>query len=251
MQYLSYARYIRRIAGGKMTLKNWTVKTERVKGKSGGLVAYRRYLSNANHKNHSKTKIVEFKDNDRFLEFCVANTALKDLQITKGRRIESYAQSFVFSLPSEIQPDVNQWMAIRNYLRAKIKDKLDISEDDCFYSNIHVESDKNSHLNLMVSRCHNNGKLISDLDKFEILGMVKREFTNAVKSFCNICPADYIVKDGNKKNQTRRIWQYKQRAKKKKKLNEVRKSQEQVNANNFFGFNQNPSIKIKRGIADM
>lgn len=228
-----------------MGLKNWTVKTERVKSKSGGLTAYRRYLSNSTHKNHSQTTIVEIQENDKFLEFCVTNTALKDLQIIKGRKVESYAQSFVFSLPPEIQPEVNQWKAINNYLKAKLKEKLDISEDDCFYSNIHLESDKNSHLNMMVSRCHKKGVLISNLDKFEILGMVKREFTNAVKSFCNICPADYVVKDGNKKNQTRKIWQYKQRAKKKKKSNEVSKSQEKLNANNFFGFNQNPSIKIR------
>lgn len=221
-----------------MGLKNWTVRTERISGKAGGLSAYRKYLSNSEHENHKSSKIIDFQDGDKFLEFCVANTALKDLKITKGRKVESYAQSFVFSLPYEIQPTVQQWQAINSYLKAKIKEKLEITSDYAFFTNLHIEEDKNSHLNMMISRTHKNGTLISNLDKFEILGFVKKEFTNAVKTFCNIEPKDYVVKNKNqeeKKKKPLKIWQYKAKArKKKKKQEEVKKQETKINARDFF-----------------
>lgn len=234
-----------------MGIKNWTVRTERISGKAGGLAAYRRYLSNSEHKNHKGSTIIELQDGDKFLEFCVVNTAIKDLKITKGRKVESYAQSFVFSLPYEIQPTVQQWQAINSYLKAKLKEKLEITSDDAFFTNLHIEKDKNSHLNMMISRSHKNGQLISNLDKFEILGLSKKEFTNAVKTFCNADPKDYVVKekDGEEKNKKKKkvlkMWQYKPRAKKKNKLTEVKNKIEQVNPNKFFGFNQNSIIKLK------
>lgn len=225
-------------------LKNWTVRTERVSGKSGGLIAYKNYLSNADHKNHSGSTIVELQDNDKFLEFCVTNTALKDLQITKGRRVESYAQSFVFSLPPEIQPSKQQWQAINNYLTAKIKDKLDIQESEAIFSNLHLEKNKNSHLNMMISRTHKKGQLISNLDKFEVLGLLKKEFNNAVKTFCNIETKDYLVKDTDKKNQARKIWQYKAKKKKRKEEEIKTKSSKplDINARNFFTVNKNQTV---------
>lgn len=234
-----------------MGLKNWTVRTERVSGKAGGLSAYRKYLSDSKHSNHQDSRIIEFQENNNFLEFCVANTALKDLKITKGRKVESYAQSFVFSLPYEIEPTVQQWQAINNYLKSKLKEKLEITNDNAFFSNVHIEKNKNSHLNMMISRTHKNGELISNLDKFEVLGFVKREFTQAVKTFCNIEPKDYVVKKPEEKSKKPlKIWQYKAKAKKKKKKAEEVKKQEpkKVNANNFFGVpnsSNSQSLKMK------
>lgn len=240
-----------------MGIKNWTVRTERVSGKVGGLSAYRKYLSNSEHKNHKNSKIIDFQDGDKFLEFCVANTALKDLKITKGRKVESYAQSFVFSLPYEIEPSVQQWQAINNYLKSKLKEKLEITSDYAFFTNVHIEEDKNSHLNMMISRTHKNGTLISNLDKFEILGFVKKEFTNAVKTFCNADPKDYVVKNPKnpeeKKKKPLKIWEYKSNSKnkkkKKKKAEEVKKQEpKKVNANNFFGVpnsSNSQSLKMK------
>lgn len=221
-----------------MSLKNWTVRTERINGKAGGLSGYRKYLSDREHKNHKGSTIIDFQDGDKFLEFCVANTAIKDLKITRGRKVESYAQSFVFSLPYEIEPTIQQWQAINNYLKSKLKEKLEITSDYAFFTNVHIEEDKNSHLNMMISRTHKNGTLISNLDKFEILGFLKKEFTNAVKTFCNIEPKDYVVKnqEEEKKKKPLKIWQYKAKAKKKKKKKEETKKQEpkKINGMNFF-----------------
>ena len=88
-------------------MKNFTVKTERIKGKAGGTSSYLNYLNNENHVHHEGQTMMALHNNPKdFLNTCSQNALGKDLQIIEnrkgGRMVESYCQSFCFSFPPGI-----------------------------------------------------------------------------------------------------------------------------------------------------
>lgn len=176
-----------------MTIKNWTVVTERVKNKATGLATYQQYLSNTTHKNHKKTVIHEITNNSSdFFAFTAKNAMEKDLN-SRGKRVASYAQGFNLTLPNQFQPNATQWKKIYFEVRDALKTHLNLTNES-FYCNLHEEPTKNSHLNLLVSRCNEGGKLNTDLDKYSTLGLVKKTFTQAVLKHCNISTKNYVKK---------------------------------------------------------
>ena len=199
--------------------RDWTVVTERVNNRADGLFTYKEYLENENHKNHVNTKIASFYSAqavDNFYMTTIKNCRLKDTLNTKGgRKVESYAQGFNLVLPHEIQPTGQQWVDIYKDVKQAIKEKLNCSEK-CFFGNLHKEAKGNSHLNILVSRCDEGGKLNTDLDKLSMIVEVKKAFKTAVKKYLDIQPSDYTLKT-NEPQQKKRIKKTGYEFKKKKK----------------------------------
>ena len=202
--------------------RDWTVVTERVNNKTDGFLTYKEYLNNANHKNHKDTKIASFykkEFEDSFILNTIKNCRLKDELNTKGgRKVESYAQGFNFVLPQEIQPTGQEWALICKHIIAKLQTHLECS-NKCFYANLHIEKKGNSHINLMVSRCDEGGKLIEKLDKLSTIVESKKAFKEAVKTVLNVEPKDYTIKTDEpqqKKRVKKTGYEYKKKKKKEK-----------------------------------
>jgi len=202
-------------------IKNWTVITERIKNRSDGFIVYLNYLKSAEHDNHTKTKIVNFKDAEKdFLYFTMKNCSKKDELNRKkgGRKVESYAQSFVFSLPPEIQPTNQEWSKIYHYVKENLREFLGCS-NECFYGNFHIQETNNSHMNLLISRCDTGGTLIEKLDKSATVYASKNAFNSAVKKVMNVEPKDYVTKTAEEPQKKRlKPWQMKTTRRRKKKV---------------------------------
>jgi hypothetical protein len=174
-------------------IKNWTVISQRVKERQDGLVTYSKYLLDEKHKNHSKneTRIVPLhgKMND-FVKSSICETLDFDMSNKKGgRKVESYAQSFVLSLPDTVQkPTDEQWKRISgDIIRAAHKHlKPDEPVNDfgrkCF-SNLHDQD--NPHMNLLIPRIY-KGERLDKLDKKGMILAMKQAFNASVMKHCNI-----------------------------------------------------------------
>lgn len=178
-----------------MSLKNWTVTTERVKKKSEGLSEYTSYLVSSKHKNHKNTTIIPlFKiDYNNFLNKTISETIEFDSKNKKGgRKVESYAQSFNFILPPPHKPTKEQWENITKDLLITLCKELNIDEKTKFgkscFMNIHDQS--NPHLNLLVPRIF-NGERLADLDRKNVLAKLKLQFNQSVMKHCEIDHTHY------------------------------------------------------------
>lgn len=203
--------------------RDWTVKTERVNNKEGGFFTYKEYLLDEYHKNHDNTKIINFYKQeyiDSFMMNTIKNCRLKDANNIKGgRRVESFAQGFNFVLPEQFQPTPQQWLEIYKDVKSALKEKIGCSEK-CFFGNLHQENKGNSHINILVSRCDEGGKLNELLDKRSVIITGKIAFKEAVKKHVGIEPKDYTLKTDeppHKKNLDKPTYNYKKKVKKKAK----------------------------------
>lgn len=197
-----------------MGIKNFTVTTQRVKGRSDGLIEYTNYLNNENAPSHKNTKILTLVPNyEKFLKDTIINTSTFDNENKKGgRKVESYAQSFNFILPHEVpNPTHDQWKLIYKDVILKAKKTLGIEGDagkfalSC-YANIHDQS--NPHLNLLIPRIYNKERL-HKLDQKRLLSELKKEFTVSVMKHCNIDFGSYKPKNENV-GKRRAKWQIEQ-----------------------------------------
>jgi len=141
-----------------MTIKNWFVRSERIKDKHGGLIKYGKYLVNMEHANHKNTEsIIHVYGNiENFIRTCSNEAVSLDLENSQkkgGRPVQSYAQSFVFSLPpSVVKPTPDEWKSITSDILKELAKKLDIDINDFkgrVFANVHDQD--NPHLNLVVS----------------------------------------------------------------------------------------------------
>lgn len=173
--------------------KNWTVISQRVKEKQDGLVTYSKYLLDEKHKNHSKneTRILPLHGKmNEFVKSAICETLDFDMSNKKGgRKVESYAQSFVLSLPDTVQkPTDEQWKRISgDIIRAAHKHlKPDEPVNDfgrkCF-SNLHDQN--NPHMNLLIPRIY-KGERLDKLDKKGMILAMKQAFNASVMKHCNI-----------------------------------------------------------------
>ncbi|WP_122321546.1 hypothetical protein [Pseudomonas cichorii] len=174
-------------------IKNWTVISQRVKERQDGLVTYSKYLLDEKHKNHSKneTRIVSLHGKiSEFVKNAICETLDFDMSNKKGgRKVESYAQSFVLGLPDTVRkPTDEQWKKISaDMIRAAHKHlKPDEPVNDfgrkCF-SNLH-DQDK-PHMNLLIPRIY-KGERLDKLDKKGMILALKQEFNASVMKHCNI-----------------------------------------------------------------
>lgn len=230
-----------------MEIKNWTVVTERVKDGASGLQTYQSYLNAKNHKNHKNTNIIPITDNSaEFFAYAAKNAMQKDAENTKGgRRVSSYAQGFNLTLPNEFQPTPAQWKMIFLKVRNDLKEHLNC-DNSCFYANVHHEPKKNSHMNLLVSRCH-NAKVLEKLDQRSTIAEVKKSFTKAVLDICEISPSMYKKKSTKKtsKRLSRNAYQYKMKQEELKEKSNNAFTQVLSNINEVVPVTENEFIQLK------
>lgn len=174
-----------------MSIKNWTVTTERVKNKSAGLSEYASYLVSSKHKNHKNTEIYTLFNSEHniFINNTINETLDFDAKNKKGgRKVESFAQSFNFILPPPHKPTPEQWRKIARdivesiHTELAIKDGLTTFGRSCFM-NIHDQA--NPHLNMLVPRIF-KGERLADLDRKNVLAKVKLQFNKSVLKHCDI-----------------------------------------------------------------
>lgn len=174
-----------------MSIKNWTVTTQRVKKKSEGLSEYASYLVSQKHENHKNTEIYALfnSEHNSFINNTIKETIEFDAKNKKGgRKVESFAQSFNFILPPPHKPTPQQWQKIARDIVETIHTELSISSDlttfgrSCF---INVHDQANPHLNMLIPRIF-EGQRLADLDRKNVLAKVKLQFNKSVLKHCNI-----------------------------------------------------------------
>jgi len=181
-------------------MKNWTVISKPVKDQNKGLSAYLTYLINADHKNHkSKTKIVSvFGNIDKLYKKIIYAVAERDLTRSKkrkgGRPCQSYAQSYVFTLPENLpkHPSYSDWRYISVELLKTIQAFTGVSSDELkknIFINFHEQ--KNPHLNIVVSKVMNKS-VQTVLQKKSIVTALKKTFNFAVLATTKLSPDDYV-----------------------------------------------------------
>ncbi|AVX93460.1 hypothetical protein PkP19E3_35700 (plasmid) [Pseudomonas koreensis] len=127
---------------------------------------------------------------NEFVKSSICETLDFDMSNKKGgRKVESYAQSFVLSLPDTVQkPTDEQWKRISgDIIRAAHKHlKPDEPVNDfgrkCF-SNLHDQD--NPHMNLLIPRIY-KGERLDKLDKKGMILAMKQAFNASVMKHCNI-----------------------------------------------------------------
>lgn len=180
-----------------MTIKNWFVRSERIKDKHGGLIKYGKYLVNMEHANHKNTEsIIHVYGNiENFIRTCSNEAVSLDLENSQkkgGRPVQSYAQSFVFSLPpSVVKPTPDEWKSITSDILKELAKKLDIDINDFkgrVFANVHDQD--NPHLNLVVSRVV-QGKTLKSLDQKGTIGVAKKAFNASTLARCGLDVSEY------------------------------------------------------------
>lgn len=182
----------------KMAIKNWFVRSERVKDKHTGLIRYAKYLIDEEHANHKNTSqiIPIFGNIENFIKLASNEAVTLDLSNSQrkgGRPTQSYAQSFVFGLPSSVaKPTPEQWKLIAKDVIREIAKKLEIDLNDLngkVFANVHDQD--NPHLNIVVSRVI-KGKALKALDQKGTIGIAKKAFTASSLARCGLDVSEYV-----------------------------------------------------------
>ena len=180
-----------------MAIKNWFVRSERVKDTHIGLIKYGKYLINLEHANHKNTSsIIPIYGNiEGFIRTCSNEAVSLDLDNSQrkgGRPVQSYAQSFVFSLPDAVKkPTIDEWKLITSDVLKELAKKLGLELKDLngrVFANVHDQD--NPHLNLVVSRVV-QGKALKALDQKGTIGVAKKAFNAATLARCGLDVSAY------------------------------------------------------------
>ncbi|MDD0842374.1 hypothetical protein [Pseudomonas sp. Gutcm_11s] len=184
-------------------LKNWFVRSERIKDRHGGLIQYLKYLTANEHPNHKGRTTIKplYGDVDAVIQGCSSEAIqldLKNSQSKGGRPVNSYAQSFTFVLPGTVkQPTTEQWRLVFKDVAITLAQKLGIPADSLkgkAFANIHDQN--NPHLNLVVSRVI-NGKYQRKLDQKATINTLKKSFTAATLKHCGLNIDTYMPEQSN------------------------------------------------------
>lgn len=180
-----------------MAIKNWTVTSQRVSERQTGLIKYAKYLIDNKHENHQNTKIIKIHNTiENFVRVVSSEAISLDLASSQkkgGRPVQSYAQSFVFSLPDSVtKPTPDQWKAITKDVLKEIAKKLGLKLSDLgngqVFANVHDQ--EKPHLNLVISRVV-NGKALLDLDRKGTISVAKKAFNAATLARCGLDFSSY------------------------------------------------------------
>lgn len=180
-----------------MAIKNWFVRSVRVKDRHNGLIKYGKYLTDVNHPNHTNTSSIipiygNIENFIRTVSTEAVNLDMGNSQRKGGRPVQSYAQSFVFGLPPSVQkPTPEQWKSITGDILKELAKKLEIDLKDLngrVFANVHDQD--NPHLNLVVSRVV-QGKALKSLDQKGTIGIAKKAFTSASLARCGLDVSTY------------------------------------------------------------
>ncbi|EKL00836.1 hypothetical protein [Vibrio cholerae] len=166
-----------------MTIKNWFVRSEAITDKALGAIRYARYLTDENHPNHSKKTTI---NNIHGRPVDIALIAIKeaynaDLVNAKkqkgGRPTSSYLQSFVFSLPVDVELNNEQWKNISKALIKDLANRLNVSTKQLLkYSSLVLHKQSNTHLNLIVCRTMDGQSFQQPLTRPSTTNLLKTSF---------------------------------------------------------------------------
>lgn len=199
------------------TIKNWFVRSQRIKEKHTGLIKYTKYLVDLEHTNHKgkTSRIISlYGDIDSFIKNAAAGAISVDLENGRkkgGRPIESYAQSFVLGLPPSVQkPTDQQWKAVFGDVLKAMAKKMGLPLDSLkghVLANIHDQD--NPHMNLVISRVI-DGKPVKTLDQRAVIITAKRAFTASTLARCGLDVQSYTPLQTNV-GQRQERWQLQQK----------------------------------------
>lgn len=166
-----------------MAIKNWFVRSEAITDKALGAIRYARYLTDENHPNHSKKTTINYI-HGRPVD--IALIAIKeaynaDLVNAKkqkgGRPTSSYLQSFVFSLPADVELNNEQWKNISKALIKDLADRFNVSTKQLLkYSSLVLHKQNNPHLNLIVCRTMDGQSFQQALTRPSTTNLLKASF---------------------------------------------------------------------------
>jgi hypothetical protein len=190
-----------------MSIKSFYVKTERIDSKVEGLIKYTKYLEDYKDPRHANNEIIKIHNLGRnFFNICNKNASNLDYQNSEkgGRKVQSYAQSFDFSFPPSVEVSEEDYKELSEKLINVLKEILPNLEENEVFMNVHknlkVNFDESpGHLNLLVSRVSYDKKLKKytnnlDLDKFKVLGKLKKEFNLFIVNKYQLSPENYVPK---------------------------------------------------------
>ena len=210
-----------------MAIKNWFVRSERLHSKSSGLITYGSYLIDKEHKNHKgKTTAIHdmYGNVTDFIQTSAREAIeldLKNAQGKGGRPVDSYAQSFVLTLPDGVhKPSREQWKAITKDVLLDAFKKLNKTPEEMrghFFANVHDQ--KNPHLNILISKVV-DGQSLRAVNQVGIIGAMKKSFNASVLKHCGIDYKDYEPLKTNVGKSLPR-WQLEQQNKINEKLSEL------------------------------
>ena len=210
-----------------MAIKNWFVRSERLHSKSSGLITYGSYLIDKEHKNHKgKTTAIHdmYGNVTDFIQTSAREAIeldLKNAQRKGGRPVDSYAQSFVLTLPDGVhKPSREQWKAITKDVLIDAFKKLNKTPEEMrghFFANVHDQ--KNPHLNILISKVV-DGQSLRAVNQVGIIGAMKKSFNASVLKHCGIDYKDYEPLKTNVGKSLPR-WQLEQQNKINEKLSEL------------------------------
>lgn len=162
------------------SIKNFFVRGEGVKNQSAGLSSYIAYLESEEHRDHKQTKIVSFgMSGKEFVRDVVAEVASSEhdrISSRKGGRpMESYAQSFVLSLPRGTpEPSKAEWLRVATGVINDVASFIGVDAKKLkFFANVHNQD--NPHLNIVFSKIV-DGKNNRDMSRKAINVVIKNAF---------------------------------------------------------------------------
>ncbi|HCJ6874262.1 TPA: hypothetical protein NU929_003473 [Vibrio cholerae] len=166
-----------------MAIKNWFVRSEAIADKALGSIRYARYLTDKNHPNHKgKTSILNIHSKPVDIALIAIKEAYNaDLVNAKkqkgGRPTSSYLQSFVFSLPVDVELNNEQWKNISKALIKDLADRLNVSTKQLLkYSSLVLHKQSNTHLNLIVCRTMDGQSFQQALTRPSTTNLLKASF---------------------------------------------------------------------------
>lgn len=214
-------------------MKNFTVKTERIKNKSGGTSKYLNYLNDKNHPHHQGQDIINIHGNaSSFLNIASHNALSKDIQTIEnkrgGRAVESYCQSFCFSFPPGINVTEETLKNDSKEIINTFKENFPNIKDNEIYINAHIGG-KNPHINVLVARVNydeEKKEYVSNnkLDQKGITHKCKIKFNEIMKNNHQLSVENYKPE---RENCNEKLWSA--RLKKQQELEAYNKKMEEYN----------------------
>ncbi len=188
----------------KVTLTGGKTRFERIKGSGrvvkNGFSNHVNYLKDASRAAHKNTEIhIIFNNAKNILNAINERKMERRSKNIRGGGVVNYATSFVMSLPSPIQPSVEQWTQISERLINDIAKTTNI-DASVIKKHTHivlhaedVTGGKNSHIHVLVSNVI-DCKVVKKISQRATTAAIKIGFNESVKQFLGIDHNEYVPK---------------------------------------------------------
>jgi hypothetical protein len=185
------------LAGGK-------TRFERIKGTGrvvkNGFVNHVNYLKDTSRAAHQNTDIHVILNNAKnILNAINERKEERRSRNIRGGGVVNYATSFVMSLPSEIQPSIEQWTKVGERLINDIAKTTDI-DASVIKKHTHivlhaedVTGGKHSHIHVLVSNVI-DCVVVKKISQRVTTAAIKKGFNESVKQLLNVDHNDYTPK---------------------------------------------------------